>query len=251
MERLGNKVAIVTGAGIGLGEAQARLIASRGAKVIVADIDRENGARVAADIGANACFVPHDVTRVEDWTRVVAEAEARWGPVNVLVNNAGIAGPNTVYDISIEDYDRFMAVDARGVFLGMRAVVEPMKRAGGGSIVNISSIAGQFGTPNCFGYVAAKFAVTGMTKSAAIDLAPFNIRVNSVHPGNCKSAMDAELRKDPYYVKFFADFLARVPANRQGEAIEVANMVAFLASDESSYSTGGEFTVDGGATCMA
>lgn len=252
MSSLSGKIAIVTGGARGLGEAQARALAALGARVAVADVEEELGRKVAQEV--NGLFVRHDVRDQQGWLDLVAKVEQEFGgPIGVLVNNAGIAGANTAENCSLEDYERFMAINATGPFLGMKSVVPSMKRGGGGSIVNISSIAGLFGTPNNFAYVASKFAVRGMTKAAALDLADYNIRVNSVHPGTFITPMALALKEanPEYYEEFFAAFKARTPLRRAGEPAELAQLVAFLASDASSYCTGAEFTADGGATVEA
>ena len=240
--RLEGKVAIVTGAARGQGEAEARLFAAEGAKVLLADVLDEEGEQVAADIGDAAAFAHLDVTDEDQWATAVAAAEERFGPVSVLVNNAGVLHFKAVHKIDPDDFDRVMRINVRGVFLGIRSVTPSMARAGGGSIVNISSTAGLQGQPALGAYVASKWAVRGLSKTAAIDLGAKGIRVNSVHPGGIDTPMIAGT--DPE-----APFYTRLPVGRIGRPSEVASAVLYLASDEASYVTGAELAVDGGATC--
>jgi 3alpha(or 20beta)-hydroxysteroid dehydrogenase len=240
--RLDGKVAIVTGAARGQGEAEARLFVAEGARVIVADVLADEGAAVASSLGDAAVFAPLDVTDEDQWQATVNLAEARFGPVDVLVNNAGVLMFQSIDKTDPADFERIMRVNVQGVFLGIRAVTPSMVRAGGGSIVNISSTAGLTGLPFLGAYVASKWAVRGLTKTAAIDLGGKGIRVNSVHPGGIDTPMLAGTSPD-------APFYQRLPVPRMGRADEAARAVLFLASDESSYTTGAELTVDGGATC--
>jgi 3alpha(or 20beta)-hydroxysteroid dehydrogenase len=240
--RLSGKVAIISGAARGQGAAEARLFAAEGARVVLGDVLDDEGAAVAAELGDAAVYTHLDVTDEEQWQAAVAVAESRFGPVTVLVNNAGILHFQAVHRTDADDFDRVMRVNVRGVFLGMKAVTEPMERAGGGSIVNISSTAGLQGLPFVAAYVASKWAVRGLTKSAAIDLGHKGIRVNSVHPGGIDTPMIAGTTSD-------APFYQRLPVARMGTADEVALAVLFLASDESAYIAGAELAVDGGATC--
>lgn len=242
--RLQGKVALVTGAARGQGEAEARLFVREGASVVVADVLDAEGEAVAKDLGAAACFVHLDVTSESDWEAAVAAAVAQFAKLDVLVNNAGIVAMAMLADTTLADYRRVIDVNQIGVFLGMRSVIAAMTAAGGGSIVNISSIDGMAGMAGMTSYVASKFAVRGMTKTAALELGPRGIRVNSVHPGLIETPMlhtgsadiDAGL----------AQVAKRFPAGRIGTAEEVAQVSLFLASDESSYCTGAEFVVDGG-----
>jgi 3alpha(or 20beta)-hydroxysteroid dehydrogenase len=240
--RLAGKVAIISGAARGQGAAEARLFAAEGARVVLGDVLDDEGAAVAAEIGDAAVYTHLDVTDEEQWQAAVALAETRFGGVTVLVNNAGILHFQAVHRTDADDFDRVMRVNVRGVFLGMKAVTETMERAGGGSIVNISSTAGLQGLPFVAAYVASKWAVRGLTKSAAIDLGHKGIRVNSVHPGGIDTPMIAGTTSD-------APFYQRLPVARMGTADEVALAVLFLASDESAYIAGAELAVDGGATC--
>jgi 3alpha(or 20beta)-hydroxysteroid dehydrogenase len=242
MGRLDGKVALVTGAARGQGAAEARLFAAEGAQVLLADILDAEGEAVAAEIGDAGAYTRLDVTDEGQWQAAVALAEQRFGPVTVLVNNAGILHFQVLHKTELSDFENIMRVNVQGVFLGMKAVVPSMTRAGGGSIVNISSTAGLVGLPYLGAYVASKWAVRGLTKTAAIDLGHMGIRVNSVHPGGIDTPMVAGTTAD-------APFYKRLPVPRMGSADEAARAVLFLASDEASYIAGAELAVDGGATC--
>jgi 3alpha(or 20beta)-hydroxysteroid dehydrogenase len=242
MGRLDGKVAIITGAARGQGAAEARLFAAEGAKVLLADVLDDEGGAVAADIGENAAFTHLDVTDEAQWQAAVALAEERFGPVTVLVNNAGILHFQSLEKTELDDFDRVVRINVHGVFLGMKSVTPSMKKAGGGSIVNISSTAGLQGLPFLGAYTASKWAVRGLTKTAAIDLGRHGIRVNSVHPGGIDTPMIAGTSGD-------APFYKRLPVSRMGSPEEAARAVLFLASDEASYIAGAELAVDGGATC--
>ena len=242
MGRLDGKIAIITGAARGQGAAEARLFAAEGARVVLADVLDNEGEAVAAEIGDAAVYTHLDVTDEPQWQAAVALAEDRFGPVTVLVNNAGILLFQPLHKTDLADFDRVMRVNVQGVFLGMKSVTPSMTTAGGGSIVNISSTAGLQGLPHLGAYVASKWAVRGLTKTAAIDLGHKNIRVNSVHPGGIDTPMVAGTSGD-------APFYKRLPVPRMGSADEAARAVLFLASDEASYIAGAELAVDGGATC--
>jgi 3alpha(or 20beta)-hydroxysteroid dehydrogenase len=242
MGRLDGKVAIITGGARGQGAAEGRLFAAEGARVVLADVLDDEGAATAAEIGDAARFVHLDVTDEDQWQAAVVAAEEAFGPVNVLVNNAGILRFEALDKMALDDFDRVMRVNVHGVFLGMKSVTPSMVRAGGGSIVNISSTAGLTGLPVLGAYVASKWAVRGLSKTAAIDLGAKGIRVNSVHPGGIDTPMVAGTSGD-------APFYKRLPVPRMGTPDEAARAVLFLASDESSYVTGAELAVDGGATC--
>jgi 3alpha(or 20beta)-hydroxysteroid dehydrogenase len=242
MGRLDGKVAIITGAARGQGAAEARLFAAEGARVVLADVLDDEGKAVAGEIGDAAAYAHLDVTDEGQWSDAVALAERTFGPVTVLVNNAGILLFQAVHKTELADFDRILRVNVHGVFLGMKAVTPSMEKAGGGSIVNISSTAGLQGLPYLAAYVASKWAVRGLTKSAAIDLGHKGIRVNSVHPGGIDTPMVAGTSAD-------APFYKRLPVARMGSADESARAVLFLASDEASYIAGAELAVDGGATC--
>lgn len=244
MQRLHGKVAVITGAARGMGEAHARRFVAEGAKVILTDRSEAQGSAIASELGASAMFVAHDVTDAGQWTEVVDKAEQAFGPITVLVNNAGILGPMAkAADLAEADYMHVCAVNQHSVFLGMKAVLPSMLRAGRGSIVNISSIAGMvanYGFPS-LAYVASKFAVRGMTKAAAVEYGPHNIRVNSVHPGFILTPMMVEATDE-----VGGDALAQIPLGRLANPDEVSQLVLFLASDESSYISGSEHIVDAG-----
>ena len=242
MGRLDGKVAIIRGAARGQGAAEARLFVAEGASVVLADVLDDEGQAVAAELGEAATYAHLDVTDEAQWQATVALAEERYGPVTVLVNNAGVLHFQAVHKTELEDFDRILRVNVHGVFLGMKSVTDSMSRAGGGSIVNISSTAGLQGLPYLGAYVASKWAVRGLTKTAAIDLGHKKIRVNSVHPGGIDTPMVAGTSAD-------APFYKRLPVPRMGSADEAARAVLFLASDEASYIAGAELAVDGGATC--
>ncbi|MCM3670726.1 glucose 1-dehydrogenase [Mesobacillus maritimus] len=242
MKRLADKVAIITGGARGMGASHARLFVKEGAKVLIADILEQEGQALAAELGENAKFVKLDVTNKENWEQAVALTEKTFGPVNILVNNAGITMNKSIEDLTLEEYKRIVDINQVSVFLGMKAVIPSMKKAEGGSIVNISSMNGIVG--GAIGYTDTKFAVRGMTKAAALGLAHYGIRVNSIHPGVIETPMIVqEETKDA--VKEFAKY---IPNGRVAKPEEVSNLVLYLASDESSYSTGSEFVVDGGMT---
>lgn len=248
MGRLEAKVAIVSGAARGMGEAEARLFAAEGAKVVVCDVVEAEAKAVAEEIGANALYQPLDVTSEEDWASAVEVTLNAFGSIDILVNNAGIAESAPLSEMTLDSYRRVTEVNQTGVFLGMRAVVEPMKAAGGGSILNVSSIDGMIGMNNLMSYVASKWAVRGMTKAAAMELGPFGIRVNSIHPGFILTGMGIPEGADPADIHGLLDaHTARLaPLGRSGRPEEIAKLALFLASDESAYSTGSEFVADGG-----
>ncbi|MEC5423192.1 glucose 1-dehydrogenase [Virgibacillus sp. C22-A2] len=239
MGRLDDKVVVITGGARGLGASHVRRLSSEGAKVIFTDILEEDGKNLENELGENVIFVKHDVTSAEDWKNVVSKTEKTFGPINILVNNAGIDLPEVnLEEATEENFRKVIDVNQVSVFLGMKYVVSSMKKAGGGSIVNISSLAGIIGANKKIAYTASKFAVRGMTKAAALELGEYGIRVNSVHPGFIKTAMTEGLIND--------DLINAFPLKKAGEPEEVTNMVLYLASDESSYSTGSEFVIDGG-----
>jgi len=244
MNRLKDKVAIITGGAQGMGESHARSFIAEGAKVIITDINEKRGKEIADELGENAQFLKHDVTQEDDWKKVIAEGEKRFGPINILVNNAGILGPiaHTV-DLKSDEYNKVININQHAVFYGMKHTLPSMLKAGIGSIVNISSIAGIvaiYGYPS-LAYMASKFAVRGMTKATAVEYAPYNIRVNSVHPGFIKTPMMAAATDEGG-----GDATQMIPLGRLAETKEVSNLVIFLASDESSYLTGTEQIIDGG-----
>lgn len=237
MARLDGKVALISGAGRGIGAAIARAMVAEGAKVVVGQRNDAEGQAMADELGPAATFVHLDVTRPSEWATAVTTTVATYGTLNVLVNNAGIATYGPIDTYSHADWDATIAIDLTGVFHGIQAAVPALKQAGGGSIVNISSIAGLWGVAGGPGYVAAKFGVRGLTKAAALDLGKYGIRVNSVHPGFVHTAQTAKGPVQPGGA-----------LGRGGEPSEIASLVVFLASDESSFSTGSEFVADGGET---
>lgn len=244
--RLQGKVAIISGAARGQGAAEARLFAREGAKVVLGDLLEVEGTRVAAEIaehGGEAVFARLDVTREDDWRRVVQLAVQRFGKLNVLVNNAGIYQRASVEEATVQDWDRVMGVNAKGVFLGTKYAVPEMRKAGGGSIINISSVAGLVGGA-ATAYTASKGAVRLLTKATAVQYGKDGIRCNSVHPGLIETEMLNQVRASSPTPG--AANATRVPLGRTAEPEEVASCVLFLASDESSYVTGSELVVDGG-----
>jgi 3alpha(or 20beta)-hydroxysteroid dehydrogenase len=240
MARFDNKVVLVSGGARGQGAAEARLLVAQGAKVVIGDVLDNQGQALAADLGPAAVFVRHDVTSEADWARAVEAAEKLGGSLHGLVNNAGIYQPAPLMETDDALWQRHIQINQYGCFLGMKSVVPAMERSGGGSIVNISSIAGLKGSAGSFAYAATKWALRGMTKSAAIDLGSRKIRVNSVHPGPIDTDMIAFRTPDEREER-----MKQVPVLRYGTPEEVAQLVAFLLSDESSYITGAEIAIDG------
>lgn len=242
MSRLSGKTALVTGGARGIGQVHVRRLVEEGARVLFTDILEDEGKALATQIGREeARFSAADVTSAQDWTRVVCEAESAFGPIHILVNNAGLSIRSLIEDTSEGVYRRVIEVNQISVFLGIKAVIPSMRKARCGSIINISSISGMVGRPKSVAYTASKFAVRGMTKVAANELGVDNIRVNSIHPGPIHSPMldvltEAEL----------GALVSRIPLGRVGQPTEVADLVVFLGSDESTYITGAEFVIDGG-----
>ncbi len=246
MGALDGKVALITGAARGQGAAEARLFVERGAKVMMTDVLDEEGQQVAAELGDAAAYMRLDVTSEDGWKDVVAATIEKFGKLNVLINNAGIITPVAeLHQTSLATFQKVTDVNQIGVFLGMREVVEPMKKAGGGSIVNIASIDGLIGMYGAVAYCASKFAVRGMTKVAAIELGKYGIRVNSLHPGGVKTKIldDTGMTEEQAEEAFKA-----IPLGRIAKSEEMATLAAYLASDDASYSTGSEFIADGGLT---
>jgi 3alpha(or 20beta)-hydroxysteroid dehydrogenase len=238
---LDGKVAIITGAARGQGAAEARLLAEHGAKVVITDVLADLGNEVAREIGTGALFVAHDVSSPEGWDVVVRSAVETFGCVDILVNNAAISRALKLEDTEPEAYEELFRVNQMSVYLGMRAVIAPMKNAGAGSIINISSVAGLRGTSTIFAYGATKWAVRGMTKSAALELARYRIRVNCICPGLIDTPI---LGTNPASMN--DAILKTVPMRRMGQPEEIADAVLFLASSQSSFVTGADFAIDGG-----
>jgi 3alpha(or 20beta)-hydroxysteroid dehydrogenase len=243
---LNDKVAIITGAARGQGAAAARLFVAEGARVVIGDVLDDLGKELADALGDAAIYRHLDVSNEDDWRSVVDESVETLGGVDVLVNNAGILRFAALPDMPLADYMQIVNINQVGTFLGMRAVSKPMMAAGRGSIVNISSVEGLAGMPYLTAYTSTKFAIRGMTKVAALELGPKGIRVNSVHPG----MIETDMVKDAAggHEVDLSPAAKRIPLRRMGTSEDVAEVVLFLASDRSSYCTGGEFTADGGAT---
>lgn len=255
--RLKSKVALLTGAAaavpnetMGFGGAAAHLFVREGAKVILTDIRDDLGERSAAALraeGHDARYLHLDVTSEDNWAQVIDAVMAAHGRLDILFNNAGVAFPGKVEDITVETWDRELGVHAKGVFLGTRAAIPAMRRGGGGSIINTSSVMGIVGSPTSPAYSAAKGAITTFTKSAALQYAKENIRINSVHPGYADTPLTVGRFNDP---AVRAQLLKRTPMGRLGTAMDIANGVLFLASEESSWITGSELVIDGGMTAQ-
>ena len=237
MFRLDGKVALVTGGARGIGAAIARAMIAEGAKVVIGDVLDREGEALANELGASATYARLDVTNPDDWDAAVATARRVYSKLNILVNNAGIGAYAPIEQYSNAEWDKIIAINLTGVFSGIKAAVPALKQAGGGSIINMSSLAGMRGEAGMSGYVATKWAVRGLTKAAALDLARYGIRVNSVHPGVVRTPLMAEGPQPG---------TSHVAMDRYGEPTEIANLTVFLASDESSFSTGAEFIADGG-----
>jgi 3alpha(or 20beta)-hydroxysteroid dehydrogenase len=236
MGRVDGKVALISGGARGMGAAHARMLIAEGAKVVIGDILDDEGSALAAELGDAARYVHLDVTDAEQWDAAVKTAIDAFGLLNVLVNNAGIVALGKIGKFDMTQWQKVIDVNLTGTFQGMQAVVASMRAAGGGSIINVSSIEGLRGAPMVHPYVASKWAVRGLAKSAALELGRYNIRVNSLHPGFIKTPM----------TEHFPDDMVITPLGRPGQPEEVATFVVFLASDESSFATGSEFVVDGG-----
>ena len=247
--RLENKVALISGGARGMGAMEARMFAQEGAKIVIGDVIQDEGRQVEAEInesGGECVFVPLDVTDESAWQAAVAAAVARFGKLDILVNNAGISGSGVTDFRSTEAWDQLMDINAKSVFLGMKHAIPEMEKAGGGAIVNISSISGMVGQSYVHpGYNASKGAVRLVTKAAAVQHAKSGIRVNSVHPGSMPAMLTSGARGEGGSQDAR---MAAIPMGREGQPIEVANAVLFMASDEASYITGTELMVDGGFT---
>jgi 3alpha(or 20beta)-hydroxysteroid dehydrogenase len=248
MGRLEGRVVLVTGAARGQGEAEARLFAAEGARVVLGDVLDDAGRAVAHELGEQAVYLRHDVTRPDDWQAAVDLALARFGRLDALVNNAGILVSKPLLEMDVSDYRRVLEVNLVGCFLGVQHAGRALRDGGGGSIVNVSSTAGFQAVPTAAGYVSSKFGIRGLTRTAAVELGPYGIRVNSIHPGGVDTEMSRSFRSregrapepgrpTPH---------DKLPLGRIGQPIEIARLALFLVSDESSYSTGSEFVADGG-----
>ena len=233
---LAGRVTLVTGGARGIGEAYVRALHAAGGRVMIADILDAEGEALAAELGQHAAFVRLDVTDEDQWTAAVAASVSRFGSLDVLVNNAGIANAAPIEHLTTAKWDAVIAVNLTGVFFGCRAVVPTMKAQRSGSIINISSVEGMRGSPGLHGYTASKFGVRGLSQSLAVELGPFGIRVNSVHPGFIQT--DMTTRIDPAHLD--------IPLGRPGTPADVAGTIVFLASDASAFTSGAEFVVDGG-----
>ncbi len=242
--RLAGKVAIVTGGAQGQGAAIVRHFVAEGAKVVIADVADELGQALADELGEAAHFAHHDVSDEDSWTAVVEKTEELFGPVSVLANNAGILRFAEIEKMTKDEYMLLVNINQLGTFLGMRAVARTMRKNGGGSIINASSVEGLAGMASLTGYVATKWAIRGMTKAAAMELGPKQIRVNSIHPGMIDTPMTRPHGGDAA-MEFGA---SRVPLRRVGYPDDIAPLYVFLASDESSYINGAEIAIDGGVT---
>lgn len=238
-ERFTDKVVVITGGASGMGATHARGFIEEGARVVLADVNDEAGQKLADELGSNARYRHLDVSDEADWDAVMDFTEAEFGPVSVMVNNAGIGGAGTPVEAStLAAWRKTLSINLDGVFLGTRAAIRSMKKAGGGSIINISSFAGLVATPFSSDYTTSKFAVRGFTKAAAMEVADDNIRVNSVHPGYIRTPILGPLGDEVV--------IGKTAIKRMAQPEEVTKMVLFIASDDASYSTGSEFVVDGG-----
>jgi 3alpha(or 20beta)-hydroxysteroid dehydrogenase len=243
--RLESKLAIVTGAARGQGAEMCRVFADAGAHVLLCDVLDAEGEAVASSIGESATYRHLDVTSEDEWRKVVDWCVDSLGDPTVLVNNAGIVRVAPLEEMSLDDYQAVVSVNQIGCFLGMRSIIEAMRRAGGGSIINMSSVAGLHGVKGVIAYSASKYAVRGMTRSAALELGADSIRVNSIHPGTIDTPM---VNTDEFAHVDRSAYFAAIPAGRIGQPGDVAMLALFLASDESGYCTGSEFIVDGGSS---
>ena len=249
MNRLDGKVAIVTGGAMGQGAAIVRHFVAEGAKVVIADIAKEPGQALADELGrefgnGDTHFADHDVSDQASWERVVEDTNERFGPVNVLANNAGLLRFGDIERMPVDEIELLWRVNQLGCFLGMQAVTRTMRKNGGGSIINASSVEGLAGMASCTAYAATKWAIRGMTKCAAMELGPKGIRVNSIHPGMIDTPM-TRVHGGDAAMEFGA---SRVPLRRVGYPEDIAPLYVFLASDESSYINGAEISIDGGVT---
>jgi 3alpha(or 20beta)-hydroxysteroid dehydrogenase len=237
MGKLDGKVALITGGARGMGAVHARTLQAEGAIVVITDVLDDEGAAVAKELGIT--YLHHDVTDEKQWNSVITEIEKLHGPIAILINNAGVVGFTPVADTDLDEWNRVLAINLTGPFLGIKTITPSMRKVGGGVIVNISSTAGMIGYSNLSAYVSSKWGLRGLTKAAALDLAADNIRVVSVHPGGVRTPMTAGIDAPENY--------KRQPIKRIGEPDEIAKLVLYLVAD-ATYSTGTEFIADGGAT---
>ena len=241
--RIHDKVTLITGAASGMGESHARVLASQGAKVALADIADDKGTELAKDLNekygeGTAVFGHLDVTDFDNWTDAVEKTVEAFGHLDVLVNNAGVFTAGDVEEASLKDWDLTLAIDLTGTFYGMKAAVPELKKRETSSIINISSIAGLVGFKHRAAYAAAKWGVQGLTKTSALDLGKYGIRVNSVHPGSVNTPLTANLKRG----------FSQIPLDRAAEPTEISQLIVYLASDESTFASGGSFVLDGGET---
>jgi 3alpha(or 20beta)-hydroxysteroid dehydrogenase len=241
MQRLSGRIAIITGAAQGMGEVHARRFVAEGANVVMTDVQRDVGEALAAELGPRARFLSHDVTDAGAWDRVLEHTRGTFGGVDVLVNNAAVYAVQPVEEFEPDTVRRLLEVNLFGVWLGMRAVIPVMRRGGGGSIINVSSLAGYRGYPGHAIYGASKWALRGLTRTAAAELGPAGIRVNCILPGPIDETGMFDTR-----IHDMSETIAAIPLRRAGKREEVANLVVFLASDESSFITGADHVIDGG-----
>jgi len=243
MNRMNGKVALITGGARGMGAAHAKLFVAEGASVVIADMLEDEGKALARELGPTCRFVKLDVTSASNWKQAVAEVESSFKSLHVLIANAGIATQSSILEATDEHFDGMLKINMKGVFYGAQAVIPAMQRAGGGSIVNVSSIASLIGAPNSSAYASSKGAVASFSRAAAVELAQYKIRVNSIHPGFIDTTM---LRA----VAGAEQLLPLIPMGRFGKPEEISALALFLASDEASYITGAQIVADGGYTAM-
>ncbi|MFC4906360.1 glucose 1-dehydrogenase [Actinomadura gamaensis] len=246
MGSLDGKVAIVTGGARGMGKSHVRRFVDEGAKVVFGDVLEDEGAKLAADLGDAVRFVRMDVTKAEDWATAVRTAVETYGALHVLVNNAGILKHKPIEDMTIDEARAIIEVNLLGQWQGVKAVIEPMRAAGGGSIINVSSTEGFIGAAGLSAYSSSKFGVRGLTKSAARELGKYGIRVNSIHPGAIVTGMSMQQDVIDATADRAEALIQGLPLGRLGNTREVSGLVAYLASDDASYCTGSEVLVDGG-----
>lgn len=245
MGRLDGKVALITGGARGQGASHVKKFVQEGARVVFTDILVDEGKEIEQGMGEKAKFLEHDVTKSDDWQKVVEQTEQTFGPIDILINNAGVVTSTKIEDLTEEVYRKVIDINQVGTFLGMKTALPSLKKSGNASIINLSSINGLRGGEGTAPYDASKFAVRGMTKTAALEFAEFGIRVNSVHPGVIQTPM---IDSEGTPKEALAKLAEGIPMKRNGQSEEVSALVTFLASDEASYSTGAEFVIDGGVT---